>query len=46
MDLCKVGSTIDILYPGLVLLSYHLAAKKARGTSALTSDYEHGLGSA
>ena len=24
----------------------HVAAKKARGTSALTSDYGHGLGSA
>ena len=25
---------------------YHVAAKKACGTSALTSDYGHGLGSA
>ena len=34
------------VYRLIVLLSYHVAAKKARGMSALKSDYGHGLGSA
>ena len=34
------------VYRLIALLSYHVAAKKACGTSALTSDYGHGLGSA
>ena len=34
------------VYRLIVLLSYHVAAKEVRGTSALTSDYGHDLGSA